>query len=200
VTEHKLFIDGRWVPGGRLLEVRNKYTGEVIGTLPEARRQDVEAAIDAAQRAAPVMAEMPAHKRGEILARTSALIRERREEFARTIAAEAGKALKYARGEVDRGISTFAIAAEEAKRLHGETVPMDAVPDGEGYFGFWMRRPVGVIVAIAPFNFPLNLVAHKVAPALAAGNTVVLKPATWTPLKSRTVEGPIASGPNVEPA
>lgn len=180
--EHKLFLDGRWVDGGPLLEVRNKYTGEVIGTLPTARREDVDAAIAAAECAAPIMADMPAHKRSDILARAAALIRERREDFARTIAAEAGKALKYARAEVDRGITTFTIAAEEARRIHGETVPLDAVPAGEGYFGFWVRRPVGVIAAISPFNFPLNLVAHKVAPALAAGNAVVLKPASTTPL------------------
>ena len=182
VLEAKLLIDGRWVDGGPPVEVRNKYSGEVIGTLPSARREDVDAAVAAAARAAAVMAEMPAHRRSEILSRTAALIRERRDEFARTIAAEAGKALKYARAEVDRGIMTFTIAAEEARRLHGETVPLDAVPAGEGYFGFWIRRPVGVVAAISPFNFPLNLVAHKVAPALAAGNTVVLKPATATPL------------------
>jgi acyl-CoA reductase-like NAD-dependent aldehyde dehydrogenase len=110
------------------------------------------------------------------------LMRERADDLAKTIAAEAGKALKFARAEVDRAISTFTIASEEAKRLHGETIPLDAVPAGEGYFGFWTRRPVGVIAAISPFNFPLNLVAHKVAPAIASGNTVVLKPATSTPL------------------
>lgn len=180
--ESKLFIGGRWVDGGPLLEIRNKYSGELIGALPTARREDVDAAIAAAEQAAPVMAEMPSHKRGEILARTAVLLRERRDDFARTIAAEAGKALKYARVEVDRGISTFTIASEEAKRIHGETIPLDAVPAGEGYFGFWMRRPVGVIAAISPFNFPLNLVAHKVAPALAAGNSLVLKPASSTPL------------------
>ena len=103
-------------------------------------------------------------------------------DLAKTIAAEAGKALKFARAEVDRAISTFTIASEEAKRIHGETFPLDAVPSGEGYFGFWVRRPVGVIAAISPFNFPLNLVAHKVAPALASGNSLVLKPATSTPL------------------
>lgn len=180
--DYKLFIDGRWVEGGPLMGVTNKYTGEVIGTLPTARREDVDAAIAAAQRAAPVMADMPAHKRADILARAAALIRERKEDFARTIAAEAGKALKYARIEVDRGITTFTIAAEEARRIHGETVPLDAVPAGEGYFGFYVRRPVGVIAAISPFNFPLNLVAHKVAPAIAAGNSLVLKPASATPL------------------
>jgi len=180
--EARLFIGGEWVEGGPRLEVRNKYSGEVVGTIPEARREEVEAAVEAARRAAEVMAELPAHRRGEILRRAAELIRERREEFARTIAAEAGKALKFARIEVDRGISTFTVASEEAKRIHGETVPMDAVPAGEGYFGFWVRRPVGVVAAITPFNFPLNLVAHKVAPALAAGNSVVLKPASSTPL------------------
>ena len=180
--EHRLFIDGQWVGEGPLLEVTNKYTGEVFAALPQARREDVDAAIAAAWRAAPLMAEMPAHRRYEILSRAAELIRERREEFARTIATEAGKALKYARIEVDRGIGTFTFAAEEAKRMHGETVPLDAIPSGEGYFGYYVRRPVGVIVGISPFNFPLNLVAHKVAPALAAGNTMVLKPASWTPV------------------
>jgi acyl-CoA reductase-like NAD-dependent aldehyde dehydrogenase len=177
-----LFIGGRWVEGGPRIEVRNKYSGEVIGTVPEARREEVEAGVAAAHQAAEVMADLPAHRRGEVLRKAAELIRARREEFARTIAAEAGKALKYARVEVDRAVSTFTVASEEAKRVHGETVPMDAVPAGEGYFGFWIRRPVGVVAAITPFNFPLNLVAHKVAPALAAGNAVVLKPASTTPL------------------
>ncbi|HVM72552.1 MAG TPA: aldehyde dehydrogenase family protein [Anaerolineales bacterium] len=180
--EYKLFIDGQWVSAGPLLEVRNKYSGETIAGLSTARRENVEAAIAAAQRAAPVMAEMPAYKRSEILARTAALLRERADDFAKTIAAEAGKALKFARAEVERGINTFTIASEEAKRMHGETIPLDAIAAGEGYFGFWNRRPVGVIAGISPFNFPLNLVAHKVAPALAAGNTLVLKPASTTPL------------------
>jgi acyl-CoA reductase-like NAD-dependent aldehyde dehydrogenase len=180
--DYKLLIDGQWVDGGETLEVRNKYTQAVIGTVPVSRRQDVEAAVAAAQRAAPVMAELPAHWRSELLARAASLLRERREDLAHTIAGEAGKALKFARAEVDRAFATFSLAAEEARRLHGETIPMDAVPAGEGYFGFWQRRPVGVIAAISPFNFPLNLVAHKVAPALAAGNSVVLKPASTTPL------------------
>jgi acyl-CoA reductase-like NAD-dependent aldehyde dehydrogenase len=180
--EYKLFIDGQWVDGGAQLEVRNKYTGEIAGVLPTARREDLDNAILAAERAAPEMAEIPAYKRSEILARAASLLRESREEIARTIAIEAGKALKYARAEVERGINTFTIASEEAKRLHGETVPMDAIAAGEGYFGFWNCRPVGVIAAITPFNFPLNLVAHKVAPALAAGNALVLKPASTTPL------------------
>lgn len=182
--EYKLLIDGQWTKGGPPLEVANKYSGEVIGAVPTSREEDLDAAIGAAQAAAADMAALPAHRRGEILARTSALIGERRDEFARCIAAEAGKALKFARAEVDRAVSTFAIASEEAKRVHGETIPMDAVPAGEGYFGFYLRRPLGVVAAISPFNFPLNLVAHKVAPALAAGNTLVLKPASTTPLSA----------------
>ena len=180
--DYKLLIAGEWVGGGTLLEVTNKYNGKVIGTLPAASSEMLDAAIAAAERAEDVMAEMPAHKRADILLRTAALIRERADDLAKTIAAEAGKAMKFARAEVDRAQSTFTIAAEEAKRLHGETFPLDAVPSGEGYFGFFTRRPVGVIAAISPFNFPLNLVAHKVAPAIASGNTLVLKPATTTPL------------------
>lgn len=183
-TEHRLLIDGQWVEGGPPFEVRNKYSGEVLASLPTARNEDVDAAIDAAARASTIMAEMPAHRRSEVLARAASLLRERREEFARTIAAEAGKALKFARAEADRAAGTFALSADEAKRIHGETVPLDAVPSGEGYFGFWVRRPVGVVAAISPFNFPLNLVAHKVAPAIAAGNAVVLKPASSTPLSA----------------
>ena len=180
--EYQLFIDGQWVKAGPRMEVKNKYNGQTVAALPTARREDVDAAIAAARRAAPIMADMPAYKRAEILLKTAALLRERSEDLAKTIAAEAGKALKFARAEVDRAISTFTIASEEAKRLHGETFPLDAVPSGEGYFGFWVRRPVGVIAAISPFNFPLNLVAHKVAPAIASGNSLVLKPATSTPL------------------
>jgi acyl-CoA reductase-like NAD-dependent aldehyde dehydrogenase len=180
--EYKLLIDGQWVNAGPLLEVKNKYDGKVIAALPTARKEDVDAAIAAAEGAEDEMAEMPAYKRAEILLKTAALLNERADDMAKTIAAEAGKALKFARAEVDRAISTFTIASEEAKRLHGETIPLDAVPAGEGYVGFWTRRPVGVIAAISPFNFPLNLVAHKVAPALASGNTVVLKPASTTPL------------------
>src|SRR5438093_4737225 len=182
--EYKLLIDGQWVDAGPVMEVKNKYDGKVVGTLPTARKQDVEAAIDAAERAEEVMADMPAYKRAEILLKTAALMRERFDDLAKTIAAEAGKALKYARAEVDRAISTFTIASEEAKRLHGETIPLDAVSAGEGYFGFWTRRPVGVIAAISPFNFPRNLVDHKVAPALASGNTLVLKPDSTTPLEA----------------
>jgi acyl-CoA reductase-like NAD-dependent aldehyde dehydrogenase len=183
-VEYKLLIGGEWTGSGDPLEVKNKYDGSVIGVLPTASRDDLDQAIDAAERGEDIMAELPAYKRADILLKTASLLRERFDDMAKTIAAEAGKALKFARAEVDRAISTFTIASEEAKRLHGETIPLDAVPAGEGYFGFWTRRPVGVIAAISPFNFPLNLVAHKVAPALASGNTIVLKPASTTPLSA----------------
>jgi acyl-CoA reductase-like NAD-dependent aldehyde dehydrogenase len=180
--DYKLYIDGQWVDGGGQMEVTNKYTQEVFASVPTASMEAVEVAVAAAHRAAAQMADMPAYQRSEILARAAKLITQRKQELAETIAIEAGKALKYALAEVDRAISTFTLAAEETKRVHGETIPLDAVPAGEGYFGFWLRRPVGVIAAISPFNFPLNLVAHKVAPAIAAGNPVVLKPASTTPV------------------
>jgi acyl-CoA reductase-like NAD-dependent aldehyde dehydrogenase len=183
-VEYKLLIGGEWTGSGDPLEVKNKYDGSILGVLPTASRDDLDQAIDAAERAEDVMAELPAYKRADILLKTAGLLRERFDDMSKTIAAEAGKALKFARAEVDRAISTFTIASEEAKRLHGETIPLDAVPAGEGYFGFWTRRPVGVIAAISPFNFPLNLVAHKVAPAIASGNTIVLKPASTTPLSA----------------
>lgn len=180
--DYKLLIDGEWIGSGTPLEVKNKYDGSLVGVVSTATKDDLNRAIEAAERTEDVMADMPAYKRAEILQRTAVLIRERAEDIAKTVAAEAGKALKFARAEVDRAATVFTIAAEEAKRLHGETIPLDAVPAGEGYFGFWMRRPVGVIAAISPFNFPINLVAHKVAPAIAAGNTLVLKPASTTPI------------------
>lgn len=180
--EYKLLIDGQWGGSGTPLEVKNKYSGATVGVINTATKEDLNRAIDAAQRARDIMAEMPAHKRADILMRAAYLLRDNVEDMAKTIAAEAGKALKFARAEAERAVSTFTFAAEEAKRLHGETIPLDAAPAGEGFFGFWTRRPVGVIAAISPFNFPLNLVAHKVAPAIASGNTLVLKPASTTPL------------------
>lgn len=177
-----LFIGGRWIETARSATVYHKFTGEPLATVAQAGEAEVRAAIAAAAHTAPTMAQLPAHRRAAILQRTAQLLRERREELARTIAAEVGKAIKFARVEVDRAADAFTLAGEEARRIHGQTVPLDAVAAGEGYFGFWQRRPLGVIAAIVPFNFPLNLAAHKVAPALAAGNCVVLKPAGTTPL------------------
>ncbi|MGH9460190.1 MAG: aldehyde dehydrogenase family protein [Vicinamibacteria bacterium] len=164
------------------ISVIDKYSGEEIGTVPNASKADVAQAIETAARAFPAYADLPAHRRGKILSRASDLLAKHQEDIATIICREAGKAWKFSMLEVARAIETFQFAAEEAKRIHGETVPMDASAGGENRMGFYFRTPVGVVGAISPFNFPLNLVGHKVAPALAAGNTVVLKPATTTPL------------------
>lgn len=179
-----LLIGGRWQTGDTCLDVRDKYTGEVLGTIACAGPAQLEAALKSSRKASGTIAGMPAHGRSQILEKASGLIGARRELLSECIAMESGKALKFARLEVDRAVDTFRLAAHEAGHLHGETVPMDAVKSGEGLMGFWRRRPVGVIAAITPFNFPLNLVAHKVAPALAAGNAVILKPAELTPFSA----------------
>lgn len=180
--KYKMLIDGKWLTGKETIDVVNPYNQELIGTIPKASKQDVDKAIASAQAAFKIMSDMPAHERSAILERTSVLIQKHRDELATVIASEAGKAWKYAYGEVGRAVETFKFAAEEAKQIHGETVPMDASPGSENRMGFYIRTPLGVIGAISPFNFPLNLVAHKVAPAIAAGNSIVLKPATATPL------------------
>jgi acyl-CoA reductase-like NAD-dependent aldehyde dehydrogenase len=169
---------------GRSMPVIDKWSGEAFGAVSIATRGDVAQATEAASRAFPAWSETPAHKRSKILRRAADLIEERRETLAETITREVGKAWKHSQGEVGRTIETFTFAAEEAKRIHGETIPLDASPSGEGRLGFYIRTPIGVVAAITPFNFPLNLVAHKVAPALAAGNTIVLKPAEETPLSA----------------
>lgn len=183
VPRWELYIDGRWRKGARYLPVLHKYRQEVLAEVAEADEALVDEAVRAAQRAVEEQPLSP-YRRFEILRRAADLLSARREEFALTIAREAGKPLKYARLEVDRAIQTISLSGEEAKRIHGEQVPVDAAPGSEGRLAFTLRVPVGVICAIAPFNFPLNLVAHKVAPALAAGNAVVLKPASYTPLTS----------------
>ena len=179
---YRMLVEGKWETGTETISVVDKYSDEVIGTVPAAGKTDVERAIGAAAKAFPAYAQLPAHRRGKILARTAELLEKYQEDIATMISREAGKAWKFSLLEVARAIETFQFAAEEAKRIHGETVPMDASAGGENRMGFYIRTPVGVIGAISPFNFPLNLVGHKVAPALAAGNTVVLKPATTTPL------------------
>jgi acyl-CoA reductase-like NAD-dependent aldehyde dehydrogenase len=164
------------------LAVIDKFTGERIGTVPVADAAAVDAAVRRSRVAFETWRDVPAHERSRILRRASALVEERAEPFTRTICREAGKAWKHAAGEVARSVETFSFAADEARRIHGETIPMDAAASGERRVGFYVRTPVGVVAAITPFNFPLNLVAHKVGPALAAGNTIVVKPAEETPL------------------
>ncbi len=164
------------------LLVTDKFTGLEMGRVPVADAVAVDAAVRRAHGAFASWSTTPAHRRAAILVKAAGLIEQQRDRFAETIAREAGKAWKHAVHEVERSVETFTFAGEEAKRIHGETVPMDASVFGENRIGFYLRSPLGVVSAITPFNFPLNLVAHKVAPALAAGNTVVLKPAEETPL------------------
>ncbi len=176
-----LFIAGEWVETRERIPVLQKYTGETLGTIAAAGPDHLESAVAAARKAFPAFARMPAHQRSAILEKASLLLRAHQEPMAKWIAMETGKALKFARLEAERAADTFHLSSQEACRIHGETLPMDAVRSGEGLLGFWQRKPLGVIAAITPFNFPLNLVSHKVAPALAAGNTVVLKPSEVTP-------------------
>lgn len=179
-----LYINGQWKEASSYLELRSPYSGEIIAEVGQADESDTDDAIEAAKEAAKKMAKMPAHERAAILDKAASLLEQRKEEMARILATEAAKPLKTARGEIARTIQTYRFAATEARQIHGETVPLDAAPGGEGRIAFTLRKPIGVVGAITPFNFPFNLVAHKVGPAIAAGNTVVLKPASQTPLAS----------------
>ena len=180
--EKRLLIAGEWVETGDWVEVRSPYSGESIGRVAKAGAAEARRAVDAAEAA--MREPLPAHKRAEILVRVAGQLGRRHEEVAQTIATEAGKPLKAARVEASRAMSTFTFAAVEARKLAGEMIPMDASQAGAGKLAFTQRRPIGVVGAISPFNFPLNLVAHKIAPALAAGCAVVLKPASQTPFSA----------------
>jgi acyl-CoA reductase-like NAD-dependent aldehyde dehydrogenase len=182
VTERGLLIDGEWVETGDWIEVRSPYSGDVVGRVAKGGAKETRLALDAAERA--LSEPLPAHKRAEILVKVAGLIGRRHEEVARTISEEAGKPIKTARVEASRAMSTYTFAAVEARKLAGEMIPMDAAQAGEGKLGFTVRKPIGIVAAISPFNFPCNLVAHKLAPALAAGCPVVLKPASATPLSA----------------
>jgi acyl-CoA reductase-like NAD-dependent aldehyde dehydrogenase len=181
-TERKLLIAGDWVETGEWQDVRSPYSGDVVARVPMAGADDARRAIDAAEEA--MRDPLPAHKRAEILVRVAGALGRRHDEVARLISDEAGKPMKAARIEAKRAMSTYTFAAVEARKLAGEMVPMDASQAGEGKLAFTLRRPRGVVAAISPFNFPLNLVAHKLAPSLAAGCAVVLKPAAQTPLSA----------------
>ncbi len=178
----KMLIAGEWLDKSKTIPVENPYDGSLIDTVPAGDKGDLDRALASAAEGKREVAALTTLQRSEILARASALLSERAEDFALTIAREVGKTIREARVEVDRAVSNFGWASEEAKRIGGEVVPFESAPNGEGKFGFYFRVPVGVVAAITPFNFPLNLAVHKVAPAIAAGNSVVLKPATVTPL------------------
>jgi acyl-CoA reductase-like NAD-dependent aldehyde dehydrogenase len=180
----KIFLAGNWVDKAKKIEVKNPFDNSVIDTVPRADAADLEKALAFAERGAKVMAKLSSYDRWKILRRAADLMAARNDELGQLISKEEGKIIAEGRGEASRAVETIMGSAEEAKRIHGETVPLDADPTGSKKLGFTLRVPCGVVAAIAPFNFPLNLVCHKVGPALAGGNTVVVKPASDTPLSA----------------
>ena len=184
VATHGFYLDGKWVEDGDVVEVRAPYDGTVIARVVQGRREHADAAIAAVVKAFGTTRRLPAFERQRVLRQISAGIAERREEFSRTLALEAGKPIKAARQEVERAIFTFNVGAEESTRIYGEFLPLDWQEFTAGRWGIVRRFPLGPVAGITPFNFPLNLVAHKVAPAIAAGCSMVLKPAPQTPLCS----------------
>src|SRR6202162_186516 len=182
VSTQGFFVDGKWIEEGDPVEIRAPYDGTVIASVFQGRREHAEAAIAAAVKAFGTTRRLPAFERPRVLRRVAENIAERKPEFARTMAQEAGKPIKAARTEVERAIFTFNVAAEESTRIYGEYLPLDWQEFTAGRWGIVRRFPLGPIAGITPFNFPLNLVAHKVAPAIAAGCPLVLKPAPQTPL------------------
>ncbi len=190
-TDHKLLAAGEWLETGEWGEVRSPYDGTVVGRVAEGDAALVDRAARAAHDAFE-SADFPQHERAAVLDRAAALVRERVEDLATTVAAEAGKPLKTARVEASRCVDTLTFSATEARKLTGGTVPMEASPAGGGKLGVMLRVPYGVVGAISPFNFPLNLVAHKLGPAIAAGNAIVLKPAGQTPISALKLAGILA--------
>ena len=180
----KMYVAGQWIDKDQKIEVRNSYDNSVIDTVPRADRGDIERALQSAERGARAMAKLTSYERWKILHRAAELLAARVEELGTLISKEEGKILAEGRSEALRAVDTIMESAEEAKRVHGETVALDAASHGKGKFGVTIRVPCGVVVAISPFNFPLNLVCHKVGPAIAGGNAVIVKPATDTPLSA----------------
>src|SRR5579863_4714150 len=184
VATHGFLLDGKWIEDGNAVEIRAPYDGSVVGRVFQGKREHAEAAIAAAVKAFGTTRRLPAFERQRVLRRVAESIVHRKEEFAHTLALEAGKPIKAARSEVERSVFTFSVAAEESTRIYGEYLPLDWQEFTAGRWGIVRRFPLGPIAGITPFNFPLNLVAHKVAPAIATGCSIVLKPAPQTPLCS----------------
>ncbi|MBA3450212.1 MAG: aldehyde dehydrogenase family protein [Chloroflexia bacterium] len=177
-----IFVAGEWQTSDEPLAVRNPYSGDIVGVTFQASREQLEQAIVGAERAFEITRQMPTYERVALLKCMAAGLQARRDEVARMIADEAGKPIRDAEIETDRGIFTLETAAEEAKRMEGEVIPLDLLPASKGRSGIVRRFPIGPIAGISPFNFPLNLALHKIAPAIAAGNTIVLKPPSRDPL------------------
>ena len=180
----KMYIGGNWIEKDDQIPVINPYDNSTVDTIPRGTIEDLEIAFNSAIRGAKVMAKTPGYTRFEILRKTAEILENRTDEFAQILTKEEGKTITEARVEVSRAVQTITLSGEEAKRIQGETVPLDGAPGWTGQLGFTLRVPCGVVAAISPFNFPLNLVCHKVGPALAAGNSVIVKPATDTPLSA----------------
>ena len=179
---YSFYLAGQWLTSAEVLEVRSPFDDRVVGRVPAAQPEHVEQAIEAAYKAFAVTRKLAAYERQKALRKIAAELTERAEEFAQCISAEAGKPIRTARGEVERAAFCFQYAAEETTRLNGELLALDAMAASAGRMGLLRRVPLGPVAAITPFNFPLNLVAHKIAPAMAAGCSIVLKPASKTPL------------------
>ena len=200
-----LLIAGQWRSTSTTARITNPFDGSLLAEVCQGGPKEAEEAVRAAAAAFEASRRLPAHARASLLQRIAEALTARREEFARSIAGEAGKPIADARREVSRATQTFTIAAEEAKRIPGEVVPLDLTPGNEPYLGVTRRFPIGPVLGITPFNFPLNLVAHKMAPCLAAGNTMVLKPAPQTPLTALllgevvTEAGAMAGAVNILP-
>jgi acyl-CoA reductase-like NAD-dependent aldehyde dehydrogenase len=182
VSTQGFLVDGKWIEEGEVVEIHAPYDGSVVGRLFQGTRVHAEAAIAASVKAFGTTRRLPAFERQRVLRRVVEGLTQRKEEFARTMAQEAGKPIKASRTEVDRAIFTFSVAAEESTRIYGEYLPLDWQEFTAGRWGIVRRFPLGPIAGITPFNFPLNLVAHKVAPAIAAGCSMIIKPAPQTPL------------------
>ncbi|MCG6930946.1 MAG: aldehyde dehydrogenase family protein [Desulfofustis sp.] len=180
----KILIDSQWVDKDEQIGVYDPFDGSLVGTVPRADRSDVARVLEAAEKGSRIARKLSIHERSQILYRAADILSERLEDFARLLARESSKTIREARKEVSRCVNTLRVSAEESKRIHGETISFDSFPGGEHRKGYYYRYPIGVILAITPFNDPLNLVAHKLGPAFAGGNSVILKPASVTPLSA----------------
>lgn len=182
MTTYPMYLAGSWVESDQPIEITNPYSGDVVGRTWMASAQQLDQAVTAAEKAFRLTRKQPIFERAATLDALAARMKQHRDEIASLIAREAGKPIRDAEVETDRGVFTVQIAAEEAKRIHGEVMPLDLLPSSKGRFGIVRRFPIGPVAGISPFNFPLNLALHKVAPAIASGNPIVLKPPTKDPL------------------
>ncbi len=191
----KMFLEGRWQSGATSLAVTNPFRGETIDEVPQGTAADIDRALAGLVNGAKIMRQLSGYERAQLLRRIAALMTEREAELARLISQEEGKVLSEGVLEASRAREVIEVSAEEARRVVGEMIPLDAAPGAKGKLGFTLRVPCGIVAAICPFNFPLNLVCHKVGPAIAAGNAVLIKPASDTPLSAlKLVEILLAAG------